>query len=163
MLFNGIAMQEVPCNRGTHDGYFTHSMFSEEWTHTERVGAGVWHIVTDENFFFYDMAAAFGPYPKMTDNGVVTESATGWQNGTMTWEIPIGWADCEVKENGGVYVKLLPCEYEQQFIIDWNGKVGVRKFFNQVMRDTNDTIRLNAKIVKSGGVEVRTSQIGEVK
>ncbi len=117
--------------------------------------SGLWHRITPANFFFSDSAEMNAPYPRLTADGVESSSPSdGWRDGHMTWGIPIGWAGRNVAEEGGAYVKLIPREYEQQFMIDRNGKVGVRKFGHQVTRDTNDTIRLDVTVVKSNGGDV---------
>lgn len=140
--FSNIAMQETPCLTGTHSGYFDNPAFADEWCHWTNHGAGEWHNIRGDNFFFKDYPRVQGAWPRMMDDGTITTNKTyGWQDGTMVWDIPIGWGAKGTEDNSG-QVGVIE-GYKQEFVIFSDGFTGVRKFSNQVTRRTNDVVHLN--------------------
>ena len=140
--FGNIAMQETPCLTGTHSGYFDNPEFSNEWSHTEGQGAGEWYDVGTDNFFFRDNPRIERSLPRMTDDGRITTNKTyGWIDGTMVWDIPLGWGPKGTRAASGQVGSLEG--YRQTFVIFSDGLAGVRKFSNQVTRRTNDVVYLN--------------------
>jgi hypothetical protein len=140
--FGNIAMQEVPCLIGTHTGYFDNQEFANVWSHSRDCGAGVWYDVHNDNYFFKDNPRIGHALPRMTDDGVITDDKTcGWQYGTVDWHVPLGWGARGTRDDSG-QVGVLE-GYEQSFVIYENGLSGVRKFFNQVTRQTNGVVCLN--------------------
>ena len=140
--FSNIAMQETPCLTGTHSGYFDNPAFADEWCHRTNHGAGEWHDIRGDNFFFKDYPRVQGAWPRMMNDGTITtDKAYGWQDGTMVWDIPIGWGAKGTEDNSG-QVGVIE-GYKQEFVIFSDGFAGVRKFSNQVTRRTNDVVHLN--------------------
>ena len=140
--FSNIAMQETPCLTGTHSGYFDNPEFADEWYHWTNHGAGEWHDIGGDNFFFEDYPRVHGAWPRMMDDGTITTNKYyGWQYGTMEWDIPIGWGPKGTTDNSGLVGVIEG--YKQEFVIFSDGFAGVRKFSNQVTRGTNDVVYLN--------------------
>ena len=140
--FSNIAMQETPCRTGTHSGYFDNPEFADEWYHWTNQGAGEWHNIGADNFFFEDYPRVHGAWPRMMDDGTITTNKSyGWQDGTMVWDIPIGWGPKGTTDNSG-QVGVIE-GYKQEFVIFSDGFAGVRKFSNRVTRRTNDVVYLN--------------------
>lgn len=59
----------------------------------------------------------------------------------MVWDVPFGW-NARGSTNGTEAVGQFGGT-KQEFYMDQCGFAGVRKFHNQVTRDTNDVRRLN--------------------
>ena len=140
--FSNIAMEEIECFTGTHTGYFANIEFEGEWSHTEECGAGDWHDIGQDNFFFRDNPKFKRSLPRMMEDGTITTNkAYGWKSGTLVWDIPIGWGYHGTTDDMGLEGCL--DGYQQVFEIFPDGLSGVQKFSNHVMRSTNDVIHLN--------------------
>jgi dihydrodipicolinate synthase/N-acetylneuraminate lyase len=61
--------------------------------------------------------------------------------------VPFGWNDAGTSGTKEPY-KTFAESTSQEMIIFNNGRTGVRKLGNQVVRMTNDVIILNAEVVK---------------
>ena len=146
--FSEIAVEEVPCDRGSAEGYFRYALPSNEWSHTSSAGAGEWHDVTVHNRVgnipYRDEAAIALEMLPITPDGILTNDYSfGWMRGDMTWEVPFGW-NARGTTNGTDPFRTFEGT-TQEFYIDQSGFTGVRKFYNQVTRGTNDVRRLNLK------------------
>jgi hypothetical protein len=75
--FQWLSFMEEPSMESVVDGYFTNNVFSSVWYHTEDRGAGEWHDIKPENFFFTDVAM-------MGDQLILP-----WNEGRIYWNIPI--------------------------------------------------------------------------
>ena len=75
--FQWLSFMEEPSMESVVDGYFTNNVFSSEWYHTVDRGAGEWHDIKPENFFFTDVAM-------MGDQLILP-----WNEGRIYWNIPI--------------------------------------------------------------------------
>ena len=140
--FMGIAVQEVPTGYKAPLGYFANKYFDFAWSHTRAAGAGEWHNIKPDNYFFEDYPRVHAAWPRMMDDGTITTNKSyGWQNGTMEWDIPIGWGPKGTTDNSGQLGVIKG--YTQEFVIFPDGFAGVRKFLNQVTRRTNDVVYLN--------------------
>ena len=139
--FSGIAIEEVPSDRGSIEGYFQYALETNLWTHTGSAGAGVWHDVSSNNrvgdAHFLDEAAISEAMFPITSSGTLTNDYSfGWMFGTLTWEVPFGWNACGTPP--GVAPAGLIKGTTQAFHIDPWGTTHVRKFNNQVTRKADD-------------------------
>jgi hypothetical protein len=146
--FNGIAVEEVPCNTGSHTGYFDNPYFSHMWYHTRDNHAENWVDVSLGNFFAYDNAAINCSLDQILILDSEGNSVDGgWLDGSIIWNVPFGWNDAGTSGTKEPY-KTFAESTCQEMIIFNNGRTGVRKLGNQVVRMTNDVIILNAEVVK---------------
>ena len=144
--FTGIAVEEVPCDRGSIEGYFQYALETNLWTHTSSAGAGVWHDIAPDNriggLHFLDEAAISEEMFPITASGTLTNDYSfGWTHGTLTWEIPFGWNVSGTSQGTGPAGVLGATT--QAFHIDPWGTTHVRKFNNQVTRTADDKRYLN--------------------
>ena len=124
--FQQLAFMEDISSDDTIDGYFTNVAFSAVWHHSEDRGAGVWHNVQGENFFFHDQAT-------MGDTLI-----RPWSPGIIVWRIPIRWRD---KNATSAPVMNLPPNIEQTFTMSGSGCLRTAKYDFWVERDTDGTQR----------------------
>lgn len=124
--FQQLAFMEDISSDDTIDGYFTNVAFSAVWHHSEDRGAGVWHNVQGENFFFHDQAT-------MGDTLI-----RPWSTGLIVWRIPIRWRD---KNATSAPVMNLPPNIEQTFTMSGSGCLRTAKYGFWVERDTDGTQR----------------------
>ena len=125
--FSGVKVEEVPDIGGSHSGYFADTFFMSEWFHGVDQGAGDWHLVQGNNRFLIDEAGFKRALPQLGNDGFVSSNGTnGWENGNLTWDVPCGWADPEVKE-GDDPVGTFANGARQVMTIDAQGTVEVRK------------------------------------
>ena len=144
--FSNIAMEEIECFTGTHTGYFNNMEFSGDWSHARECGAGDWHDIGPDNFFFKDNPRIKRSLPRMMDDGAITTNKIyGWKRGTMTWNIPFGWGSHGTTDDSGLVGRL--DGYQQVFEMFPDGLACVKKFSNQVTRSTNDVICLNGVLI----------------
>ena len=115
--FGNIALVEVPWTQGgSVTGYYALAEQAAGRYHDEHHGAGVWHNVTNGNFWATDSAGS--------------RSITNWIAGAKTWDIPIGWNVTTTKiaaEANPDTAKILGV-FHQHFEIYSNGTVRVDKF-----------------------------------
>ncbi len=150
--FSEIAIEEVPCEEGSVNGYFRYVIEPDGWSHTRLAGAGVWLDVDTDNRAsstnrVLDEAAIDEELPPITPDGVVTNDYSyGWMGGTMIWQIPFGWhahgTSGETAQFGNIPGTT------QEFYIDRWGNTTIRKFNNQATRQIDNRRFFN-------GVEVR--------
>ena len=146
--FSGVKVEEVPDIGGSHSGYFADTFFMSEWFHGVDQGAGDWHLVHGNNRFLIDEAGFKRALPQLGNDGFVSSNGTnGWKNGNLTWDVPCGWADPEVKE-GDDPVGTFANGARQVMTIDAQGTVEVRKHANAVQREIGGGIFLNGVRVK---------------
>ena len=103
-------------------GYYALPEQATNRYHDVRQGAGVWHNVTDGNFWATDSAGS--------------RAITNWCTGTKTWDIPIGWDVTTTKiaaEENPNTAKILGM-FHQHFEIYSNGTVRVDNFGHWVSR-----------------------------
>jgi hypothetical protein len=146
--FFNIAVEEVPCNIGSHTGYFDNPLFSYMWYHTRSNGAGNWINLSLGNFFAYDTAAISGSLNQiLIADGSDNSIDAGWIDGGLTWDIPFGWN--ESGTSGETYPHDTFAESTiQEVVIFYNGRTGVKKLGNHIVRMTNDVVILNMKVVQ---------------
>lgn len=109
--FMELRFREIPSNTSDIYGYFTNSAFSEVWYHSRKRGAGVWHLIGLENYFFTDNAA------------MLDALRTPCTNGHILWTIPIGW-----KRNSGPNGIERLGTFLQNFEMNSVGTLKVSKF-----------------------------------
>ncbi len=116
--FGNIALVEVPWTQGgSVTGYYALPEHAAGRYHDDHHGAGVWHSVSNGNFWATDSAGC--------------RPITNWMAGTKTWDIPIGWDDASkskplIDANPDT-AKILGM-FHQHFEIYSNGTVRVDKF-----------------------------------
>ena len=146
--FAGIAVEEVPCYTGSHEGYFSHSHFESDWYHTRAAGAGKWQSVAPNNCYGVDTAAISNSLPRMTPGGVVTNDVQfGWQYGSIVWQVPMGWGESnsvDYDDPAGLFRE----DATQEMVIFADGKCGVRKFRHMVTREVDGTVYLDGRQVR---------------
>ena len=146
--FFEIAVEEVPCNTGSHTGYFDNPYFSHMWYHTRENQAGNWIDVSLGNFFAYDNAAIASKLDQILtvdSNGNSVED--GWIDGSIIWDVPFGWNEAGTSGEIEPY-KTFATGTTQEMIIFYNGRTGVRKLGNHIVRMTNDVVILNMEVVQ---------------
>ena len=140
--FSRIAIEEVPCDRGTVEGYFLYGVPSNRWTHTRAAGAGRWHNVSvhnrvGEDHDVLDEACLGGELFPITPDGTLTNDYSyGWMDGTMVWQVPFGWNALDTEGETEPFKTF--GSLTQEFYIDDSGCSGVRKFGNQALRLIDD-------------------------
>ena len=77
--FQALEFWERPAYNSTIEGYFTNQAFQAVWYHDTNMCAGVWHGISDSNFWFTD-------YAQMGD-----ELITPVYPGRLVWHIPVDW------------------------------------------------------------------------
>ena len=140
--FSEIAVEEVPCDDGSVNGYFRHVMPTNAWSHTRLAGAGIWDDVDLDNRVsgrdrIRDEAGIYEELPPITPDGTITNDYSyGWMDGLMIWQIPFGWhvrgTSGETDPFGNI------AGTTQEFYIDQWGHAAVRKFNNQATRRIDD-------------------------
>ena len=147
--FFGIAVEEVPCDQGTIEGYFRYAVVTSRWTHTREAGAGKWYNVDrvnrvgGENDVHDEAGIAEEAFP-ITPEGILTNDYSfGWMDGSMVWQVPFGWHARGTKGEVDPYKTFGTTT--QEFYIDPWGRTGVRKFKSQATRLPNDRRFLGAR------------------
>jgi len=122
--FRGLAFVEEPSDQGLATGYFESHVAEDARSHDEGHGAGVWHDIGDDNFFFYDC-------PRIAES-----CPAPWSQGTLLCSIPIAWgergASRAVDKIGNI-----TGPYSQVFSIDATGGVRIDKFCQWIRRMPN--------------------------
>ena len=132
--FEGIALQEVPSNSGTHTGYFAQTNQMASWYHDENNGAGWWHDVKSGNYW-------------TTDNAKVNIKSPPWSFGTKSWDIPVGWHFPDKSENIAP-LRQIQTVFHQDFTITSEGTTSVSKFSHSASRTTNDWWFLDGVMIR---------------
>ena len=138
--FQGIAVMEVPTTSVGPSGYFTNEVFSSVWYHTHFRGAGQWHNVGLENFFFRDTPAFAEICPQP------------FADGTIDWEIVLGWGELNSPTNIPP-VKMIASHYHQVFTIDVQGGIRIDKFGQWIKQFPDGTITNSPGIIRTEGAQ----------
>jgi len=110
--FMELRFREAPSNDSDIDGYFTNTVFANVWYHHVSRGAGIWHLIGLENYFFEDKAT-------MLDALVIP-----CFGGHIYWTIPIDW-----KRNSGPNgISHRLSTIQQKFEMNSSGTLRVSKF-----------------------------------
>ncbi len=145
--FSYIRVEEVPDAGGSHSGYFADTYFMSEWYHGVAQGAGVWNSVFGANEFMSDEAGFARSLPQTDERGEVSSGgACGWTNGTLTWDVPCGWADSDVTPEDDP-VGVFSLSSRQIMRIDVDGGCEVQKHGNTVRRELDGTVYLNGRLM----------------
>ncbi len=123
--FSALSFMEIPSSESVVTGYFHNAMFSSTWHHDEGMGAGEWHQIGIDNFFFDD-------YPSMNE-----ELPAPWSEGLLLWSIPIGWHFRGVES----VTNALSDRVLQRFDFSSSGRLRVTKLGRWVERDPDGTTR----------------------
>ena len=137
--FENIAVEEVPCAEGSHNGYFTNSTFSAFWTHTYENGAGRWRNIGAGNYYGPDRSTT-GYWPPQ------------WDSGVMSWNVPIGWGYTDTAD-GVPPEKNFPIQYYSVWTMSPDGTITKSKHGHIISKSTNGVIRLDGVMV-NGNNEV---------
>ena len=146
--FSGLMFEEVPCDRGSHSGYFSNPVFSDIWCHSSANGAGRWHSVSaDSNRVggedTVDTVAIESDLPRMAPDGSFTnDSRYAWANGHIEWEIPCGW---NAADGEPIPHREFATDTRHRLELDTAGTVRLKKLGNEVIREINGTIFLNGE------------------
>ena len=147
--FSKIAVEEVPCDQGTIEGYFRYAVVTSRWTHTREAGAGKWYNVDLNNRVggesnVCDEASIGEEAFPITPGGILTNDYSfGWMDGSMVWQVPFGWHARGTKGEAEPFKTFGTTT--QEFYIDPWGRTGVRKFRSQATRLLNDRRFLGAR------------------
>ena len=117
--FQWLSFMEEPSMESVVDGYFTNNVFSSVWYHTEDRGAGEWHDIKPENFFFTDVAM-------MGDQLILP-----WSEGRIYWNIPIKG---KRKRDDRIVVDDT-INYGQEFSMNADGRLRISKLGFWVQRN----------------------------
>ena len=130
--FRGLSFMEVPSSDSIVTGYFLSSDFASAWQHGEEAGAGVWHAIGSDNFFFDD-------HPSM--NYVLDAP---WSEGVLSWTIPFGWnrvGDASATNEIGQTTI-------QRFDFNASGRLRLTKFGYWVERDADGSTRRSEGVLE---------------
>jgi hypothetical protein len=130
--FEGLPIQEIidDSQSGYHDGYFDDRTKGGSWSHDYASGAGDWHVVSTNGYWFTDRAGVRGN----------PSYVQPWINGRKEWAIPVGWSTPLGMEAVG---SISPNPTTQTFIIDTNGTVRVLKYGHEIKRSTDGKVWLD--------------------
>lgn len=141
--FEGLAVEEVPCDAGTASGYFGHEHFTNLLSHTSDNGAGNWIVLNGRHLFGEDEPRIETALPRITPAGILTNDPQfGWSYGTLDWAIPYGWNEGDTSEDAEVRGRFAEDTVHQNVIFA-TGKTGVRKLNHMVTREIDGTIYLD--------------------
>ena len=141
--FEGLAVEEVPCDAGTASGYFGHEHFTNLLSHTSDNGAGNWIVLNGRHLFGEDEPRIETDLPRVTPAGILTNDLQfGWSYGTLDWAIPYGWNEGDTSEGAEVRGRFAEDTVHQNVIFA-TGKTGVRKLNHMVTREIDGTIYLD--------------------
>ena len=115
VCFSRIRIMEVPTSANGPSGYFTNTVFSSVWYHTSFRGAGEWHRIGRDNFFFADTPTFVEYCPQPLDFG------------TIDWVIPLAWAEDDASSLDDV-MGTIGTVYHQVFTINATGDLQIDKF-----------------------------------
>ena len=143
--FEQIAVEEVPCNTGSHTGYFALPAFSNSWSHTRANGAGEWADIQFGNEFGIDEATYTQSIPKSYLTGLNGGPVLGWYDGYLSWDVPYGWNVTNTTGTASEFGQFAT-DTQQEFLIDAEGTVTIMKLNSWISRSTNDVIMLYGDI-----------------
>jgi hypothetical protein len=149
VCFSEIAIEEVPCDIGIREGYFSNPVFSYLQSHTYDNGAGRWSTIDDCNLLVLrDEAAISSKIPRITPDGsLINDENFGWSNGKITWNIPCGWGERDSVKGTPPHSSFAE-DTKSVMEITVSGRSSVRKFNHKVERDINGDIFLDSRKVK---------------
>jgi hypothetical protein len=149
VCFSGVAVEEVPCDIGSREGYFAYPIFAYLQSHTFDNGAGRWSKVRPTNILEYiDEASIESLIPRITPDGILTNDLSfGWIDGRVEWDIPMGWGEKNSLIGDNPYKKFAE-DTKAEMRIFSSGQSGVRKFQHQVTRYIDGRIFLDMKEIK---------------
>ena len=139
--FEEISIEEVPCDQGSHTGYFAQPAFSNIWYHTRGNGAGNWNKVEYGNRCGIDEAAYTTSIPKVYLSGLNGDPLLGWYYGYLSWNVPFGWNISGTTGAAPEYSQF-STDTRQEIILDAEGTVTVSKLGCWISRSTNEVIML---------------------
>ena len=146
--FSGLMLEEIPCDRGSHGGYFDNEIFSEIWAHSSDNGAGRWWNVSmiDNRMGGEDMVdtvAIMSELPRINSAGEYTDDLQcSWSDGYIEWEVPFGWNAVDGEQ---VPCREFATDTRHRLEIDTGGTVRVRKLSNEVVREISGKVFLNGE------------------
>ena len=138
VCFSGIAVMEVPTTTVGPSGYFTNEIFSAIWYHTKYRGAGEWHKIRPDNYFFEDTVAFAEVCPPPLSEGAID------------WEIILGWGERESSETQ-LPSATFPTHYHQIFAINEQGDLRIDKFGQWIKQFASGGVTNSTGIVNIGG------------
>ena len=146
--FEGIAVEEVPCDEGSHTGYFAFSCFSGDWYHSRDNGAGNWINVRSGNLWGEDKACISNALSRITEDGILVDDENySWIDGELVWHVPFGWNESDTTEKVPEFARFAE-DTRQIIVIFSSGLTGVEKFGNRVIRYIDGRIYLNNRRVE---------------
>ncbi len=141
--FAGLAVEEIPYDKGSRLGYFANNHFSNLASHTYENGAGRWLLLSVTHLFGVDAPGIYTELPRMTPDGVLTNDVKfGWAYGTLTWPIPYGWNEGITSRDAVIRGRFAEDTVHENVIFE-TGKTGVRKLQQVVTREIDGTVYLN--------------------
>ena len=149
--FSQISVQEVVSFTYEAEGYFLNPYFNGAFAHTGGVGgagAGTWFDVDLDNLFAVDIAAYRDYIPWLTPDGHPTNDvAFTWTSGYVYIDNPFGWNEKDTNGDTSPFRRFGE-SIRDEIMLDSNGTVGVRKLNKQVIRTTNNVIRIGGVLVQ---------------
>ena len=80
---------------------------------------------------------------RVTPEGILIEDETyGWMYGSLIWEVPFGWNEKETSGSADEAARFAEYTRQEMIIFD-DGRTGVSKFANMVIRHIDGKIFLN--------------------
>ena len=128
--FQSLDFWERPATNSTIEGYFTNQAFQAVWYHDTSMGAGVWHKIGNDNFWFTDAA-------QMGD-----ELITPVYPGSLVWHIPVDWR----KWGDPTSIHQDFMSVDQTFEMSVTGRLTVRKYQHWAARE------MSGETLKSKGM-----------
>ena len=146
--YSGLMVEEVPCDRGSHGGYFDNVIFSGIWTHSSENGAGRWWNVSvvDNRVGGEDMVdtvAIVSDLPRVSSDGEYTDDLdSSWMDGYVEWEVPFGWNAIDGEQ---APYREFATDTRHRLEIDASGTVRILKLANEVIREISGKVLLNGE------------------
>ena len=128
--FQALEFWERPAYNSTIEGYFTNTAFQAVWYHDTNMCAGVWHRISNGNFWFTDSA-------QMGDVLI-----TPVYPGRLVWHIPIDWR----KWNDPTVIRQDFKSVDQTFEMSDTGRLTVTKYQHWAARE------MSGETLKSEGM-----------
>ena len=140
--FEEIDVEEVPNANGVHIGFFAAANFSNTWYHTSGNGAGSWLGVKADNYYAKDLAAYTESIPKVYLTSINGMDVLGWYYGFISWEVPYGWRQKKLGGKNELPYKQFAQDTKQEFVLDSEGTLTIKKLGSWVSRSTNEVIMI---------------------
>ena len=113
------------------------------WCHSRENGAGNWINVEKDNFIGRDRAGITNELFRIHSSGILIDDEDyEWTDGRLEWDVPYGWNE---KDTGGEIVECgrFAEDVKQVMVIFSDGRFGVRKHSNAVIRYADGRVYLN--------------------